>query len=60
MSYYREFFSSPVIRFVVAMSVVGILLTIIWFDGYSAIIALIAGALFLRGCRIFRPPVFAA
>jgi len=53
MPYYREFFSSPVIRFVVAMSVVGILLTIIWFDGYSAIIALIAGALFYAVAEYF-------
>lgn len=45
MSHYREFFSRDVIRFVATSSLIGIVLTFLYFDGYATILALILGAL---------------
>lgn len=45
MLHYREFFTSPVIRLIAVMSLLGILLTCLQFDGYVTILALVLGAL---------------
>ncbi|GCL74114.1 hypothetical protein PN4B1_40560 [Paenibacillus naphthalenovorans] len=45
MSHYREFYTSPVIRFIAVMSLLDALLTCLHFDGYVTILALFFGAL---------------
>jgi len=45
MSYYREFFSNNVIRFVVGMSLIGLALCCMYFNGFVTILLLALGAL---------------
>ncbi|WP_126428585.1 sterol desaturase family protein [Brevibacillus marinus] len=45
MSKYHEFFSHHLIRFVMGMSLVGVVLTCVYFNGYVTILSLVLGAL---------------